>query len=116
MNQRGYVNRRSFRLSQHLGVVLLVAAVGSCSGGDPVGPGAGVPTALVMVGGDGQVAQISTTLVQDFVVRVEDVNGDPVASIPVAWAVSAGGGSITPPSDATDAAGESQARLDLGLD
>jgi len=91
-----------------------LAAVGSCAGGDPVGPTAGVPSALVSVGGDGQVAQISTQLVQDFVVRVDDVNGDPVASVPVSWAVTSGGGSITPTSDPTDAAGESHARLTLG--
>jgi alpha-tubulin suppressor-like RCC1 family protein len=114
MNQPGQVNRRSFRVSQFLGAALLATAVGSCAGGDPVGPTAGVPTAIVSVGGDGQVAQISTQLVQDFVVRVEDVNGDPVAGVPVAWAVTSGGGSITPANDPTDASGESQARLTLG--
>src|SRR3954463_14588268 len=114
MNQPGYMNRRSFRLSQSLGAALLLAAVGSCAGGDPVGPTAGVPSALVSVSGDGQVAQISTQLVQDFVVRVEDVNGDPVSNVPISWAVTSGGGSITPTTDATDAGGLSQARLTLG--
>jgi alpha-tubulin suppressor-like RCC1 family protein len=114
MNQRGCLYRRSLRLTQALRVAILAAAVGSCAGGDPVGPTAGVPTAIVMVGGDGQVAQISTQLTQDFVVRVEDINGDPVANVPVAWAVTSGGGSIAPTSDPTDAAGESQARLTLG--
>jgi alpha-tubulin suppressor-like RCC1 family protein len=114
MKQPGYRNSRSFRLSETLVVAILAAALGSCAGGDPVGPTAGVPTAIVLVGGDGQVAQISTALTQDFVVRVNDINGDPVVNVPVSWAVTSGGGSITPTSDATDASGESQSRLTLG--
>jgi alpha-tubulin suppressor-like RCC1 family protein len=114
MNLTGCVNRRTFHLGQALRLVLIAAGVASCAGGDPVGPTAGVPTAITMVGGDGQVAQISTTLTQDFVVRVDDVNGNPVGNIPVIWAVTSGGGSITPASDPTDANGLSQARLTLG--
>src|SRR5438552_3925185 len=109
MNQPGRVSRRTLRLGQALQLALVAVGVGSCAGGDPVGPTAGVPTAITMVGGDGQVAQIGTQLTQDFVVRVDDINGNPVANIPVAWAVASGGGSITPLSDPTDASGLSQA-------
>jgi alpha-tubulin suppressor-like RCC1 family protein len=114
MNQRGRVNCRSIRLAQALRVLILATVVGSCSGGDPVGPTAGVPASLTSVTGDGQVAQIGTALTQDFVVRVDDAAGDPVANVAVTWAVATGGGSITPTSDQTDAAGLSHSRLTLG--
>jgi alpha-tubulin suppressor-like RCC1 family protein len=114
MNQRGSVHRRPYRFTDALQVALLAAAVGSCSGGDPVSPSAGVPTTVVIVSGNGQVAQVGTALTQDFVVRVDDGGGNPVAGITVTWAVAVGGGSIAPASDPTDASGLSQARLTLG--
>jgi alpha-tubulin suppressor-like RCC1 family protein len=114
MNQRGSVHRRSYSLTETLRLIILAAAVGSCSGGDPVSPSAGLPAAVVLVSGNGQVAQVGTTLTQDFVVRVDDSGGNPVPGITVGWEVTGGGGSIAPASDPTDAGGLSQARLTLG--
>jgi alpha-tubulin suppressor-like RCC1 family protein len=111
MNPR---NRRSYRLTEALGVVLLAAGLGSCSGGGPVSPSAGVPTSIVVVSGDGQAGQIGTALAQDFVARVDDNGGNPVTGVTVTWAVATGGGTITPTSDQTDASGLSNARLTLG--
>jgi alpha-tubulin suppressor-like RCC1 family protein len=113
MSQRGSVNRRSGRM-QALRLAVLAATLGSCSGGEPVGPSGGIPTAIVSISGDGQSAQIGTTLLQDFVVQVNDAVGNPVPGTLVAWAVMTGGGSINPTSDLTDANGQSQARLTLG--
>ncbi|MFL5403947.1 MAG: Ig-like domain-containing protein [Gemmatimonadales bacterium] len=105
---------RLLSIRRVLPIAIFAAAVGSCSGGDPVSPSAGVPTALVSVSGDGQAAPVSTALAQDFVVRVDDNAGNPVAGVTVTWAVTAGGGSIAPASDPTDASGLSQARLTVG--
>jgi alpha-tubulin suppressor-like RCC1 family protein len=115
MNQPGSVNRRRL-LPRLFPVALAAAAVGSCSGGDPVSPPTGIPTAITSVTGDQQSAQTSTAVAQDFVVRVDDNAGNPVAGVTVTWAVTAGGGSITPLTDPTDAGGLSQARLTVGPD
>jgi alpha-tubulin suppressor-like RCC1 family protein len=113
MSQRGFVNRRPY-LADALRVALVAAAVGSCSGGEPVSPTAGIPTAIVAVSGDGQNGPVSTALAQNFVVRVDDTDGNPVAGVAVTWAVTAGGGSISPTSAPTDGSGLSQARLTVG--
>jgi alpha-tubulin suppressor-like RCC1 family protein len=71
-------------------------------------------SALELVSGNGQTGLVSTALVQDFVVRVEDQAGAPLAGATVTWSVTAGGGSISPTTDVSDANGLSQARLTLG--
>jgi alpha-tubulin suppressor-like RCC1 family protein len=114
MSQRGIVNHQSANRLKALRTLGLMVALGSCGGGDPVGPVAGIPTAVVAVSGDGQSGQIGTTLGQDFVAEVDDVNGDPVPGVAVTWSVTTGGGSINPTSDVTDANGQTQARLTLG--
>jgi alpha-tubulin suppressor-like RCC1 family protein len=114
MNQRVSLHRPLRRFTWALPVVILAAALGGCTGGDPVSPSAGIPTAIVSISGDGQSAQVGTTLAQDFVVQVNDIDGNPVTGVPVIWAVTAGGGTIAPASDPTDANGQSQARLTLG--
>jgi alpha-tubulin suppressor-like RCC1 family protein len=108
------MHRRSYRLIDVLSVIGLAAVVG-CGSGDPIGPDqpSGV-AAMVLVSGNGQNAPVSTTLGQDFVVRVNDQTGSPVAGATVSWSVTSGGGSIAPTTDVTDASGLSQARLTLG--
>lgn len=110
MNQR---NRRSYRLTEALGVVLVTTALGSCSGGGPASP-SGVPTSIAVVSGDGQAGQIGTALAQDFVARVADNGGTPVSGVTVTWAVATGGGTIIPTTDQTDANGLTNAQLTLG--
>jgi alpha-tubulin suppressor-like RCC1 family protein len=108
------VNRRSYGLLNLAGVSILAFGLGSCSGGDPISPATGTQAAVVMSTGDNQNGSVGTALAQDFVVRVNDASGNPVGGVSIDWAVTAGGGSITPPSDLTDANGLSQARLTLG--
>ena len=110
MNQR---TRRSYRLTETLGVVLVMTALGSCSGGGPAGP-SGVPASIALVSGDGQAGQVGTALAQDFVARVDGTGGTPVSGVTVTWAVASGGGTITPTTDQTDANGLTNARLTLG--
>jgi alpha-tubulin suppressor-like RCC1 family protein len=114
MNQRGYMRRRSYRLINVLSAIGF-AAVSACGGGDPIGPAqpSGVAT-LNLVSGNGQNGIVATALAQDFVVRVDDQAGVPVAGATVTWTIGSGGGSISPTTDVTDANGLSQARLTLG--
>jgi alpha-tubulin suppressor-like RCC1 family protein len=113
MNQRGFMHRRHHRFINLLSVIGL-AAIASCEGGDPVGPLPSGGTTLVQVSGTGQNGPVGTTLAQDFVVRADDQSGNPVAGLTVTWSITAGGGSITPTTDVTDAAGLAQARMTLG--
>jgi hypothetical protein len=54
---------------------------------------AGPPANLVLVGGGGQTAGVSTTLAQPIVVRVTDARGNPLATRPVAFSTDADAGS-----------------------
>jgi hypothetical protein len=67
--------------------------------------GGGVPTTLEVAAGDGQTAYISDTLPQRPQLRVLDAAGAPVSGVTVAFAVTAGGGTITAPSAFTNAEG-----------
>lgn len=68
----------------------------------------GVPTTLVAVDGDGQSAQVYAALPDPLVVRVEDEAGDPVANIPIVWAVESGGALVADEAR-TDDVGEARA-------
>lgn len=67
---------------------------------------AGNPASVVVVSGDNQVAVQGTALTNRPTVRVLDANGNRVVGTTVTFAVTAGGGSITGATQATDAAGE----------
>jgi alpha-tubulin suppressor-like RCC1 family protein len=114
MNLRGSVSRHACRFTHLYRILAVALTAASCDGGDPIDPGTGAAAALLVVSGDGQSGSVGTQLAQDFVVRVNDGAGNPVANVAVTWAVTAGGGSITPTNGTTDAAGHSQARLTLG--
>ena len=92
-----------------------------------------VPTTLTKVSGDAQTGATSTALANPFIVEVKDggharlreVNGgvvyssdsaapDPFAGVPVTFAVTGGGGTLSATTVATDATGRAQATLTLG--
>jgi alpha-tubulin suppressor-like RCC1 family protein len=91
---------------------MFAAALAGCSG-DPTSS-TGPAAAILLVSGDGQSGPVGTALAQDFVVRVNDIAGSPVAGVIVTWATTGGGGSVSSTSDLTDASGLSQVRLTLG--
>ena len=53
------------------------------------------PTTLVKVSGDAQQGTPGTALAQPFVVEVQDGNGVAFEGVPVAFAVTAGGGTLS---------------------
>lgn len=75
---------------------------------------AGPPAELAKVSGEPQDGVVGSPLADPLAVRVTDVHGNPVGSASVAWAVSSGGGSITPATSTTNAAGEASAAWTLG--
>jgi hypothetical protein len=64
-----------------------------------------VPRRLVKVSGDFQTDTTGGTLPAPIVVRVEDSLAHPIPGIPLAFAVTLGGGNTTPQADTTDASG-----------
>lgn len=83
----------------------LTAALGAISGG---------PSTLTSVSGNSQTALHSTTLPSPFVVVVRTAGGAPVSGVVVAWAVTAGGGSLTTTSTVTNGSGRASVTLTLG--
>lgn len=57
---------------------------------------AGAPAALQLVAGDGQMARVTRALPDSLAVRAVDAHGNPVPGVSVTWAVTAGGGSVSP--------------------
>jgi adhesin/invasin len=72
------------------------------------------PAAVAIVGGDGQTARVSQPLAQPLEVRVTAGDNGPVPALPVAWTVTAGGGSVSAASTATNAEGRAGVTLTLG--
>ena len=70
------------------------------------------PTTLVKVSGDTQQGTPGTALAQPFVVEVQDANSVAFAGVPVAFAVTAGGGTLSATSTTTDANGQAQSHAD----
>ena len=73
-----------------------------------------VATTLAEVSGDDQSAVVSSELSNPFVVQVNDQNGDALSGITVAFAVTAGGGSLSDTSVTTGADGRAESTLTLG--
>lgn len=69
---------------------------------------------LIQVSGSGQSGTAGSSLPEPLVVRVEDDHGNPVEGISIAWAVSAGGGAVSPSSSTTDAQGLARTTWALG--
>jgi hypothetical protein len=73
----------------------------------------GVAT-LVVTAGDGQTGVVGTSLPVSVTVLAQDVLGNPVAGATVKFAAVTAGGSITPASAVTDAAGHASGVIKLG--
>ena len=108
-----------------------VATVGSWTLGTTAGPNTlaaavqGGPTATIAAvglpgaaaaisvrSGDGGTATVATTRALE--AKVVDAHGNGVPGVTVAWAVATGGGSLSAPTSATDAAGVASAAWTLG--
>ena len=72
------------------------------------------PDAIVMVSGNNQSGRPGARLANPFVVEVVDENDAPVSGVTVTFAVTAGGGSVSPTSATTNNNGRAQTRLTLG--
>ena len=73
-----------------------------------------VPTQVVIAQGNDQSARAGTALPTQIVVRILGNGNVPLVGIPVAFQVTAGGGSFTPQTGATNATGEVTVRWTLG--
>ena len=72
------------------------------------------PDAIVVVSGNNQSGRPGAALANPFVVEVIDTNDDPVSGVTVNFAVTAGGGSVSPASATTNNNGRAQTTLTLG--
>jgi adhesin/invasin len=75
---------------------------------------AGAPSGLSIVSGDDQTGPVSTELPLPLVVALRDGGGNPVPGAAVSWVISSGGGSVTPSTSSTDAAGQAIVAWTLG--
>ena len=73
-----------------------------------------VATAPVKISGDTQQGTSGTALAQPFVVEVRDGESAPFAGVPVTFAVTAGGATLSATSITTDANGRAETTLTLG--
>ena len=69
---------------------------------------------LTKVSGDGQTGGLGQALAQPVVVAASDQYGNLTSGVPVAWAVTAGGGSVSAASVMTDAQGQASVIWTLG--
>jgi hypothetical protein len=95
---------------------LRAAAAGRSKDSDPfdVTVTSGSASTLSMLGGNNQTGTVGEELDAPLVVRVTDAGGNPVAGVTVSWAVTGGGGSISPGSSTTNGSGEASATRTLG--
>lgn len=75
---------------------------------------AGPPTRLTMVAGNAQTGLVGQPLPEPLIVAVRDQFGNAPTSLTVSWAVTAGGGSVSAATVATDGAGEAMMTWTLG--
>jgi hypothetical protein len=75
---------------------------------------AGPPASVAIVSGDGQSGTVGTELPAALTVRVTDTGARPVTGATVTWAVTAGGGTVTPTTATTDSNGTGSTRWTLG--
>jgi len=86
-------------------------ALTACGGGGGTGP---TPNTIVVNAGNNQVGAAGAALPESLAVIVSDQNGEPLAGIDVGFAVTAGGGSVSPTSRRTNASGIAKTRYTLG--
>ena len=104
-------------LTQAAGATTATAAVAGATG-SPVGftatASAGPAAQLSVAGGNNQTAEPGAALGAQLQVKAADQFGNAVAGVQVAWAVTAGGGSIAPTASTTNAAGLAASGFTLG--
>ena len=76
--------------------------------------GGGVATSISVASGGAQTGLISTALALPVVIQVNDAGSNPVAGTTVTFAVVTGGGSVSPLSGVSNAAGQVQTTWTLG--
>lgn len=99
---------------KRFGLVLLGSVVlGACGGGGDGGTGP-TPGSISVSAGNNQVAAASAVLAESLAVIVRDQGGAALAGVNVTFAVTAGGGSVSPASRQTNASGIAKTRFTLG--
>ncbi|MCC5637261.1 DUF4082 domain-containing protein [Nostoc sp. CHAB 5844] len=69
---------------------------------------------ITKVGGDNQTGTAGTALPNPLVVKIKDGSGNPQSGVTVNFAVTSGGGSVSPTSAVTNASGQASTVLTLG--
>lgn len=96
------------------GPALMVVAV-ACASDDGGGPNPNPTAASVAVsGGDAQIGAPGQALATPLSVIVRDASSNPVVGVTVTWAAASGGGSVSPATSATSAAGVASTSRTLG--
>ena len=98
---------------KRFGLVLFGALATVQCGGDGGGTGPS-PNSITKTAGDAQVAPAGTALPESLAVTVKDQSGAVLPGVSVTFAVTSGGGSVSPGSRVTDAAGIAKTRRTLG--
>jgi len=91
-----------------------VQAVGVASATFASTATAGAAVTLTRMSGDGQSGAPLTVLPDSLVVRVGDAHGNPVPGVAVSWALTGGGGMLSPGSVVTDASGLARTAWTMG--
>ena len=103
-------------LGTELGTSTVTATVADL---DPVtytALGLAIPRTLAKLSGDELEAAAGSALADTLTVEVRDQNDNPLEGVPVTFAVTAGGGTLSVETDTTDAAGRAASILTLGAD
>jgi hypothetical protein len=103
----------SLRSFSRLRLPLALLASWACAGGDLELP-SDTSSQLEVVQGSGQTGLPGSRLANPLIVRLLDEAGNGVSGRTVVWAVSAGGGTIDPPTSMTDAEGFASTEWTLG--
>ncbi|HUF66591.1 MAG TPA: Ig-like domain-containing protein [Gemmatimonadaceae bacterium] len=90
--------------------VALSVVFAGCGGGTDVQP----PATVARTGGDQQQGPVNVALGVPLSVRVTAADGRPLQGVTVTWVVTAGGGTVSPASSATDANGVATTNWTLG--
>jgi plastocyanin len=93
-------------------VLIGAFALNACGGGDGgTGP---TPNTIAVSAGNNQVGAAGAALPESLAVVVHDQSGAVLSGVTVSFAVTAGGGSVSPASRVTDASGIAKTRRTLG--
>src|SRR2546423_13075770 len=96
-------------------VLLVVATLIQCGGGDSgTGLDPNKPSAISLVSGDAQSGTVAHALGQPLVVRVLNVQNQPINGATVTWSVAAGAGSLSGASTTTNAQGDATVTWTVG--